>query len=218
MTDQRQNLSTRGIVLHHAAGVYDLLSPAMLFYREKAINRRAATLLELQPYEKVLDIGCATGRVTFDMARHLDGHSGGLAVGVDASPEMIAKACRKLHNEPCRFDLGLAERLPYEDHTFDKCISTFFFHHLRLEDKLAALREAARVLRPGGLFVLVDVDRPTTWFGRLCAESGQWLFRQPEIGENIDGKLPPLFEEAGFTSRRAAHDLGYVTTFVLSHR
>ena len=76
--------------------------------------------------------------------------------------------------------------------------------------------ESARVLKPGGRFVLVDVDVPTTWFGRLCARSGQWLFRQPEIGENIDGKLVGLFEPAGFTGVEAlAHDMGYVTTFAL---
>ena len=45
---------------------------------------------------------------------------------------------------------------------------------------------------------------------------GEWLFRQPEIGENIDGKLPPLFAEAGLGDvLRLGHDMGYVTTFAL---
>ena len=143
--------------------------------------------------------------------------AGGVCMGIDAAVRMIARARRKARSLPCRFDIGVAEKLPYADAVFDKAVSTLFFHHLDLADKLAALREVHRVLAPGGRFVLVDVDVPTTWFGRLCARSGEWLFRQPEIGENIDGKLPPLFSQGGLSDvQRVSHSMGYITTFVLT--
>lgn len=215
-TDPAAAPVTRGVVLRKAAVVYDYLSPPMMLGCEGRINRRVIDLLQLRPGDKVLDVGCATGRVTLTVARHLDSSHDGLAVGLDASPEMIRVARKKLRSLPCRFDIGLAEALPYGDRTFDKAVSTFFFHHLNLEDKLASLREVHRVLADDGLFVLVDVDVPTNWLGRLCAGCGQWLFKQPELDENIRGLLPGLFGEAGFAFvQRRAHDLGYVTTYLL---
>ena len=180
------------------------------------MNRRITELLSPAPSDSVLDIGCATGEMTLAVGRRLDAQAGGLAIGLDAAPKMIAKARKKIRQTPCRFDIGVAEKLPYADGVFDKVVSTYFFHHLNLVDKLTALREVHRVLCSGGLFILVDVDIPTTLFGKFCARSGEWLFRQPEIGENIDGKLRTLFEPAGFTHvEQLAHDMGYVTTFSL---
>ena len=209
--------ATRGIVLDHVAGIYDLLMPVVTLWSEKRANRRTAQLLDPQPDDLVLDIGCATGRLTQAVAGRLSADAGGLCVGIDAAPRMIRRARRKIADRPLRFDIGLAEALPYPNAAFDRAVSSYFFHHLNLADKRRALAEVWRVLTPGGRFVLVDVDVPTHWFGRLCARSGEWLFRQPEIGENIDGKLAPMFEEVGFANvRRLAHDMGYVTTFEMT--
>jgi len=214
--DPAQPPATRGIVLDKAAKVYDLLIPVVTMWQDSRISRRTAVLLDPAPADKVLDVGCATGGMTLAVAQLLDPAQGGLCVGLDAAPRMIAKARKKIGQLPCRFDIGVAEKLPYYDEVFDKAVSTFFFHHLNLQDKLAALREIHRVLKPGGKMVLVDVDIPTTLFGRFCARAGEWLFRQPEIGENIDGKLRELFEPAGFPRvEQLAHNMGYVTTFAL---
>lgn len=214
--DPAQPPETRGIVLDKAARVYDLLIPVVTLWQDKRLSRRTAKLLAPAPSDKVLDIGCATGGMTLAAAQLLDAAQGGLCIGLDAAPRMIAKARKKIGDLPCRFDIGVAEKLPYGDEVFDKAVSTLFFHHLDLTDKLAALREAYRVLKPGGTMLLVDVDIPTSWWGRLCARSGEWLFQQPEIGENIDGKLRGLFAPAGFAPpKELAHAMGYVTTFAL---
>lgn len=107
----------------------------------------------------VLDIGCGTGRLLRDVrARWPKGE----LIGVDPAEGMIAVA-RNLTPEATLL-VGMAEALPLGAGSIDVALSTLSFHHWR--DQAAALREIARVLRPGGRFVLVDVSAPH-WLGRL---------------------------------------------------
>lgn len=207
---------TAGRTLDHAAGLYDILSPMVTLGWEPRLHRQVVALLELGSGCRVLDVGCATGALTARIARTCVS-LGGEVVGIDAAAKMIEAARRKHGQEPnLSFEAVLAEELPYENGSFDRVVSTFFFHHVNRELKERALAEMHRVLRPGGWVVVVDVDVPTHWFGRLCAWSGYLLFRQPEIRENIEGVLRTAFDHSAFTSwRQAAHQLGYVSTFVL---
>ena len=208
---------TRGRTLDHVAYVYDILSPPMTFFQESRIGKKAASLLNLKGTEKILDIGCGTGTLTIQIAKMLQPDQGGLIVGLDAAPKMLQKARKKAAQIPqIRFDLAAAEKLPYPGEYFDCAISTFFFHHVDLELKKKTLDELWRVIRRQGRVIIVDVDIPTTLFGKLCAYLGYVLFRQPEIKENIDGKLRLVITESRFKSFKivAAH-LGYVSIFEL---
>jgi ubiquinone/menaquinone biosynthesis C-methylase UbiE len=129
---------------------------------------------------------------------------------------MIEIAQRKAAAIPnIRFESAIAEKLPHPDATFDAAVSTFFFHHINFELKKKVLAETARVLKPGGRFIIVDVDVPTTWFGSLCAHSGHWLFQQNEIAENIEGKLRDAFSASPFKWKAVSHHSGYITVFEL---
>lgn len=105
---------------------------------------------------RVLDLGCGAGHVSFHVsprAREV--------VAYDLSSEMLAVVARTaaergLGNIVTR--QGVAEKLPFEDDTFDYVISRFSAHHWR--DLDAGLREAARVLKPGGLAVFADSISP----------------------------------------------------------
>jgi ubiquinone/menaquinone biosynthesis C-methylase UbiE len=208
---------TRGRTLDYAASVYDCLSPLMTFGHEKQMGQIALELMDLKGHEKIIDIGCGTGSLTIEAGRKLSADMGGSIVGIDAAAKMITLARKKAVTMPqVRFDISAAEQLGYEDQTFDMALSTFFFHHIDAELKKAALNEMWRVLKKGGKAVIVDVDIPTTLFGKICAWSGYILFHQEEIRENIEGKLRDIMRQSQFGNYQyISSHLGYVSIFVL---
>ncbi len=205
---------TRGRTLDHAAAVYDILAPVMTLGQEGRYRALAIRLLNLRGSECVLDVGCGTGILTRQLAERLSG-ADACAVGLDAAPKMIKVAQRHARGLPhLRFDVGVAETLTYGDASFDCAVSTFFFHHIDADLKRRSLEELRRVLKPGGKLIIVDVDVPSNWFGRLCAWSGYWLFKQEEIRENICGELRRALADTPFREvTRVAHYSGYVTVF-----
>lgn len=213
MTD---SAPTRGRTLDHAASVYDALQPLMTLGAEKRFNRRVIEELAPAPGHRVLDIGCGTGVLTALIGERLDAAEGGQAVGVDAAAKMIAVAGRRRSSPTTQFDVAAAERLPYGDGVFDHACSSFFFHHIDYELKRAALAEATRVLRPGGRIVIIDIDIPTSLYGRFCMLLAEWMSRQPAIGENRRGLLRNAFEEAGYADWQSrGHWQGYITLFTM---
>jgi ubiquinone/menaquinone biosynthesis C-methylase UbiE len=104
----------------------------------------------------VLDVGCGTGRLLEAAAKRWGTTR---LTGIDPSEPMIAEARRK-HEADARFTFKVADAsdLPLESSSFDAAFTTMSFHHWG--DQAAGIREVARVLRPGGFFVLADVDPP----------------------------------------------------------
>lgn len=107
----------------------------------------------------LLDIGCGTGRLLRDA--HARWPQARL-IGVDPAAGMVAVA-RELTPDAILLS-GSAEALPLGGASVDVALSTLSFHHWR--NQVAGLREIARVLKPGGRFILVDVSAPR-WLGRL---------------------------------------------------
>ena len=207
---------TRGRTLDHVADVYDALSPLMLLGQEARMSRCCLSPLKDERISSVLDIGCGTGTLTVEIARLLASR-GGRVSGVDAAPKMIRVALHKARGlANAYFDVAAAEALPFFDASFDYVLSTFFFHHIDFDLKVRALDEAFRVLRPGGLCIIVDVDVPTNFFGKICAWAGYHLFQQEEIRENIEGKLRSAMECSRFGAfEKVSHHQGYISVFKL---
>jgi ubiquinone/menaquinone biosynthesis C-methylase UbiE len=142
----------------------------------------------------VLDVGCGTGRL-LEAAAGLWPEA--RLTGIDVSHAMIAEARRK-HEGEARFTFqqGDAADLPLEAASFDAAFSTVSFHHWA--DQAAGLRSVVRVLRPGGVFVLADVDLPLLrLIGPLVNRSDHAKFLRPEA-------IRSLLEQAGLSvvSRR----------------
>jgi SAM-dependent methyltransferase len=103
--------------------------------------------------ERVLDVGCGTGY----LLRQLDARCPDAVelTGVDPAPAMIAAARAAAAGGRLEWLEGTAEELPFPDGAFDLVVSTTSFDHWA--DQRAGLGECARVLAPGGRFVLTDL-------------------------------------------------------------
>lgn len=210
-------LRTTGVTLDHAAAVYDWLAPVMTLGLETRLHRQVVASLDLDRPLDILDIGCGTGGLTRLIADRMP-PGGGWTTGIDAAEKMIAVARRKAGPRRVRFEAALAEELPFPPASFDRVVSTFFFHHIDAQLKARAIAEIWRVLRPGGRAVILDVDIPYNFFGSFCAHAGYFLFRQPEIMENITGGLRHAMAASAFGQawRIVSRHAGYITLFELN--
>lgn len=111
----------------------------------------------IQPGSTVLEIGCGTGNV---ILRAKQAVPTATVIGLDPDPDALAIARRKSAAEglPLQIDHGYAAELPYADGSVDRVLSSLMLHHLPADEQVAALREAHRVLAPGGSLHLVDLD------------------------------------------------------------
>lgn len=133
---------------------------------------------------RVLELGCGAGRVAAGMAR--EGWSDVLAT--DFSPAMVDAARAVVEatgtGRSVRCEVADATALPYPDNTYDAVV--FAFNGLLMipksERRAAAMREVARVLKPGGVFVFTGHDRSAT-----RVEHWRNREREPEAGEDEFG-------------------------------
>ena len=95
------------------------------------------------------------------------------------------------------FDEGLSYELPYPDKTFDRVLSSLFFHHLSCEDKLRTAREVYRVLRPGGELHVADWGKAANPLMRALFYVIQMLGGFPNTADNVLGHLPEVFRSTG---------------------
>ncbi len=129
---------------------YDLLNRVLSVGREQDWRRRGAEHL---PPGRVLDLGSGTGAA-------LPVFEGREVVALDPVREMLALSPIRLRV------VGVGERLPFADGSFDGVFSAYVFRNLTSVDE--TLSEIARVLRPGGVAVVVDLARPRSrWAARL---------------------------------------------------
>jgi SAM-dependent methyltransferase len=112
--------STTGRVLHWAAQ-YDVLVWLLTHGRPRAFRRTLAALARLAPGESVLDIGCGTGSLAIEVKRQVG--PTGTVIGVDASPEMIARARWKALRArvDVTFHHAVAEALPFPTCSLMSC-------------------------------------------------------------------------------------------------
>lgn len=119
------------------------------FYVE-ATTRETLRRLPMTPAARVLDVGCGTGEL---LRRLWAKYPDAALAGLDPVPEMLAVARDKLSGRE-DFRIGYANSLPWNAGAFDVVVSCNMFHYIT--HPIEALREMARVLRPGGSLVLTD--------------------------------------------------------------
>jgi ubiquinone/menaquinone biosynthesis C-methylase UbiE len=117
-------------------------------------DRTADLALAVRPTpSRVLDVGCGSGYLLRMLAARAP--EAKMLVGVDPAARMIRVAQVTTNDERLRFSVGRAEELPFSDASFDLVVTTTSFDHWA--NQRAGLAECARVLAPGGGFVLADL-------------------------------------------------------------
>lgn len=121
-----------------------------ILYRNPRSNRRIAGFVPMGSDDRVLDVGCGPGSAVRAASPLVAS-----AAGVDASPKMIEIANeRSAGFDNVEFKVGAAENLPFPDRAFSIVWTIQSWHHWN--DPAAGLKEAARVLMPGGHFYIVE--------------------------------------------------------------
>ncbi|HEX2088070.1 MAG TPA: ubiquinone/menaquinone biosynthesis methyltransferase [Solirubrobacteraceae bacterium] len=155
------------------ARVYDLMNGVMTAGLHHRWRARAADLARVGPGSRALDVATGTGDLAIELASR-----GAGVVGMDFSPEMLAVARRKAPGIP--FEQGDAQALAYPDASFDA--ATVGFGARNFGDLRLGLSEMARVVRPGGRVVVLEITTPTRpplstffslWFDRVVPALGK---------------------------------------------
>jgi len=157
------------------ASRYDALNSVMTAGLHHRWRRRAADRAELGPGESALDVCCGTGDLALELAGRVA--PGGNVVGCDFSEPMLDLAREKASAHTAagvRFEWADALGLPYDAGRFDAVTVGFGVRNLADLDR--GLHEMARVLRPGGRLVVLEITQPrrpplstfySLWFDRL---------------------------------------------------
>ena len=145
-------------------------------------------LAGLRPGDAVLDVGCGTGSLAIEAGQAVG--PAGSVVGIDPSPEMIGRAKRKARRlANVHFEIAPAQSLPFADASFDVVMSSLVLHQLPAESLHVVKTEIARVLKPGGRLLLVDIGGEQTSthtpHARAAKSHGVHLFDLRKIGPTL---------------------------------
>ena len=159
------------------------------------LSPQMADLAGVSAGQRVIDVGCGPGALTSELVRRV---GAGNVAAVDPSEPFVAAT--KLRYPGVDVRLAPAERLPFEDRSFDTAVSQLVVHFMT--DAVAGLREMVRVTRPGGVVAACVWDHagsrgPLGTFWQAANELDPGAQDESRLAGAREGHLGELFEEAG---------------------
>jgi demethylmenaquinone methyltransferase/2-methoxy-6-polyprenyl-1,4-benzoquinol methylase len=191
------------------ARVYDLMNSVMTAGLHHRWRERAADLAALEPGGRALDVACGTGDLAIELARRVG--PDGAVVGSDFSEAMLEQAGRK--SAAVEWDWANALELPYPDGGFDA--ATVGFGARNFSDLDRGLAEMARVVRPGGRVVVLEITTPqrpplstffAIWFDRVVPALGK-LAGDPDAYAYLPSSVKRFPAPEALAARMAAAGL-----------
>ena len=165
------------------------------------------TLRDLPAGAAVVDVGAGTGTLAIALATTRPDVT---VMAIDGDPDAQALARRKPGADRVDWRAGLAQSLPLPDASADRVVMSLLLHHLAPDAKRTALREAHRILRPGGQLHIADWGSPGDPLMRAAFLALQLIDGFAGTRDHAAGRLPSLIAQSGLidvtihTRRRTA--------------
>ena len=170
---------------------YDLFTSS-----EKKITRTGIQMLDLQPNESILEIGCGTGHELVEFSKNIQG---GSIISVDISEEMIKVARKRFQKKVQKRSVGLCQGdgvfLPLANEQFDAAFLSFTMELFDTPEIICVLNECRRILKSDGRIGIVSLAK----LERKSVDIYEWFHRlMPNIIDCRPIYLGPALEETGF--------------------
>ncbi len=183
--------------------LYDAVSQmaALSVGGEDRFRHLALQRLAIQPEIEVLDLCCGSGQATQILATYAR-----QVTGLDASPLALKRA--QINAPQANYVEGFAEAMPFAPARFDLVHTSMALHEMESQQLLQILQEVYRVLKPEGIFTLVDFHSPTNplfWPGLVMFLT---LFETQTAWNFLQINLPQQLTELGFAIKHVALEAG----------
>jgi len=209
---------------------YDLANDVISFGRAHAWRRKAVRLSRAKPGDRVLDVATGTGDLAIAFKKTVG--STGEVIGVDFCAEMLVPAPAKAakHGMDVTFQQGDAMNLQFADASFN--VVSIAYGLRNVADTAKSIREMARVLKPGGRFVILETGRPALpvyrelvdlYTAKVMPVFGGWLSGNKDAYRYLDRssrdfpygeKLVELLRREGGFAEVKAHPLMGGVSFI----
>lgn len=157
--------------------------------------------LDLAKESKVLDLCCGSGQATAVLVQYSND-----VTGLDASPLSLRRA--ETNVPQAAFVEGWAENMPLADDQFDVVHTSAAMHEMELGQRKAIFQEVLRVLKPGGVFTMVDFHAPQNWLFWPGFAVFLWLFETETSWQMLHLDLPKLLATQGFVIKASRLQAG----------
>jgi ubiquinone/menaquinone biosynthesis C-methylase UbiE len=158
---------------------------------EYRFRRLALAGLTIDPHAKILDLCCGSGQVTGVLLEYSDD-----VTGLDVSPLSLSRS-RK--NVPlAKYVESLAEEMPFNEGEFDLVHTSAAMHEMTRSQLQQIFEQVYRVLKPGGIFAMIDFHQPTNPLFLPGLTVFFWLFETESAWQLIATDLVAMLREIGF--------------------